>query len=88
MWICVYDPADAAKVGAAFHDWPSSHWEYDLLRHGSPFLEEERAVVFVTAGRDEASRLPMLAGLESADLVMFHRNVEAEAGVRHIAPPS
>ncbi len=69
MWLCVHDPADAEKVASAFSNWPSTHWEFDFTRHGSPLLE--RDVIFVSGGRNEG-RFPLFRGLESADLVMFY----------------
>lgn len=69
MWLCVYDPADAGKVGSAFADWPNTHWEFDFTRHGSPILERDVLIVSGGAGQ---SRFPLFVGLESADFVMFY----------------
>jgi len=69
MWLCVYDPADAGKVGRAFADWPHTHWEFDFTRHGSPILNRDVLIVSGGAGQ---SRFPLFEDMESADFVMFY----------------
>tara|TARA_B100001142_G_scaffold136709_1_gene138130 strand:+ start:350 stop:1900 length:1551 start_codon:yes stop_codon:yes gene_type:complete len=69
MWLCVHDPADSGKVGKAFANWPTTHWEFDFTRHGSPVLD--RDVLIVSGGQGNA-RFPLFVGMESADFVMFY----------------
>lgn len=69
MWLCVYDPADSGKVVSAFANWPTTHWEFDFTRHGSPVLD--RDVLIVSGGQGD-TRFPLFVGMESADFVMFY----------------
>jgi len=69
MWLCVHDPADSGKVRSAFANWPTTHWEFDFTRHGSPVLERD---VLIVSGGAGGTRFPLFDQLESADFVMFY----------------
>ena len=69
MWLCVHDPADSGKVVSAFANWPTTHWEFDFTRHGSPVLDRD---VLIVSGGQGNTRFPLFVGMESADFVMFY----------------
>ncbi len=69
MWLCVHDPADSGKVGNAFANWPTTHWEFDFTRHGSPVLDRD---VLIVSGGQGNTRFPLFVEMESADFVMFY----------------
>jgi len=69
VWLCVHDPADSGKVVSAFANWPTTHWEFDFTRHGSPVLDRD---VLIVSGGQGNTRFPLFVGMESADFVMFY----------------